>query len=268
MKNIESGVPQGSILGPTLFNVYINDMPHNNQHNNCALFIFADDTLLTGQSTIPEHSVLRVQNSISMLEPWLQKWRIEINPDKFQAVLYSKQRQYLGPYIPRLAIFGQPINWTPEAKHLGVILDRKLLFREHIESTLNKGHAALKRLYPLINRESHIVINVGVLYKALLWSILTYASPVWGHGSRSAMRKLQIFQNKVLRIVTKLPRITPRYLLQREVGIESISEFIIRLTQNLYRSTNNHTNPLVSGLGRYEHQNDRYRRPKSILLIN
>ena len=78
IKPIASGVPQGSILGPTLFNIYINDIPHNREYNNSQLHIFADDTLITGQSHKPEYAANQVQRNLTLLGDWLEKWRVKI----------------------------------------------------------------------------------------------------------------------------------------------------------------------------------------------
>jgi Reverse transcriptase (RNA-dependent DNA polymerase). len=154
-KNINSGVAQGSLIGPTLFNIYINDIPHPPQHNYSALHIFADDTLITGQSHRPEYAVRQVQQSLALIEPWLEKWRIRINPDKCQAVVFSKKWKHINERCTPIRINGSDINWTTEAKYLGVILDQKLLFRKQIETNVNKAYGMLKRLFPIIKNNQN-----------------------------------------------------------------------------------------------------------------
>lgn len=265
-KIITSGVPQGSILGPTLFNIYINDIPHDHQNNNSSLYIFADDTLITGQSREPGLAVRQVQHNLELLEDWLKKWRLNINIEKCQAVLYSKRTSHFRTLPPTLRLNGQDINWRQEAKYLGVILDKKMLFRRHIEWNRAKAYGRLKALYPLINYHSHLNIKTAItLYKALIRPIITYACPAWGHAAKTHIKKLEIVQNKILYTITKLPRVTPLRTLHREAGIETISEYIRRSTQQFYDSREGHTNPLVEGLGRYDIQNDIHRRPLRIL---
>ena len=265
-KEIKSGVPQGSILGPTLFNIYINDIPHDNHHQNSALYIFADDTLITGQSQRPELAVNQVQHNIQLMEEWLKKWRLAINIQKCQAVLFSKRTSLFRTLPPTLKILGQEVSWREEAKYLGVILDKKLLFRRHIEWTRAKAYARLKALYPLINNRRKINIKTAVtLYKSLIRPILTYACPVWGYSAKIHIKKVEVVQNKILYMITKLPRVTPLRTLHREVGIETICEYIRQATQKLYDSREGHNNPMVESLGRYDMRNDKHKRPLRIL---
>lgn len=265
-KNIESGVPQGSIIGPTLFNLYINDIPHLPQFNNSALHIFADDTLITGQSHRPIYAARQVQRSIALIEPWLERWRIQINPTKCQAIIYSKKRSHLNQNVQQIQINGQNINWAHEVKYLGVTLDQKLLFQRQIKISLRKAYGSLMKLYPLLNYNSKLNPHVGVvMYKALLRPIITYACPVWGHAAKTHINRLQIFQNKVLRIATKLPQCTPIRILHRETRTDIIQEFIKTSAMRFYYRTENHPNPLVAGLGNYDPIHFRHKRPKSLL---
>jgi hypothetical protein len=107
-------------------------------------------------------------------------------------------------------MFNENILWTNETKYLGIILDSKLTFRTHIYNILRNANYRLRQLFPILNKSSTTDINLAlVIYKSLLRSILTYASPVWGYAANTYINILQTFQNKVLRIITKLPRVTP-----------------------------------------------------------
>ena len=114
--------------------IYINDIPHSPQYNNSSLHIFADDTLITAQSYNPANAAEQIKRSMDQIEPWLQKWRIQINPHKCKAIIYSKRYRHLKQVVPPLQVSGQNINWNTEVKYLGLTLDRKLLFNTHIHS--------------------------------------------------------------------------------------------------------------------------------------
>ena len=256
-ESIKSGVPQGSILGPMLFNLYINDMPHNNIHNNSHLHIFADDTLITGQSRQPTLATRQVQQNLNQVEKWLEKWRLTINIDKCQAVLYTKRHSLYRRLPPPLKLNGQEINWNTEAKYLGVILDQKLLFKSHINWIRARAFGRLKTLYPIINNKTHLNLKTALtLYKTLLRPIITYACPVWGNASKTHIQKLQVFQNKVLYTITKLPNFIPIWLLHEETHMETISEYIEKSMTRFNDSCQGHSNPMIARLHIHHQESD------------
>ena len=94
--------------------------------------------------------------------------------------------------------------------------------------------------------------RIGItLYTALLRSVMTYACPVWRHAAKQH-NKLQILQNKVLRLATKLPRITPVRIIHRDTKMRTIQQYTDHLADEFYLSTENHANPLVARLGNYD----------------
>ena len=103
------------------------------------------------------------------------------------------------------------------------------------------------------------------MYKTLLRPIITYACPVWRQAAKIHIKKLQIFQNKVLRLITNSPRFTPIRILNREANTELIQEFMDTAATKFYDSTRNHNNPLVAGLGNYDPTHYKHRRPKTLL---
>jgi hypothetical protein len=107
-------------------------------------------------------------------------------------------------------IFYENIAWTSETKCLDVTLDSKLTYKIHISCILQKANNRLRQLFPILKKSSTIDINLAlIIYKSLIRSIMAHASPMWGYAAKTHMNKLQTFQNKVLRIITKLPRVTP-----------------------------------------------------------
>ena len=247
VREIRAGVPQGSILGPLLFNLHINDMPHLSQYNNSQLHIYADDTLITGQSLRPEYAVRQIQRNVALLEPWLTKWRIKINVNKCQAVLYTRRTSPALINPPEITMFGTAIPWTAEAKYLGLILDRKLLFGPHIRSVIAKAYSRYRLLLPLMNTKDGLPIKTALLmYKTLLRPIITYASPAWGDLAAYKMAKLQTFQNRVLYRIAQLPRIVSSATLHRELRIDQIGEFIHWTSIRERWRYENHPNPLIA----------------------
>ena len=145
-KPILAGVPQGSILGPLLFLVYINDLP-NGLKSNAKLF--ADDTSLF--TIVKDRNVNAniLNNDLQLISQWAYKWKMLFNPDPkkpAQEVLFSRKNQIQNH--PTISLNNVQVERTTYQKHLGVILDEKLNFKEHVDRTIskvNKGTSLIKK---------------------------------------------------------------------------------------------------------------------------
>ena len=149
---IKAGVPQGSILGPLLFLIYVNDIPDNLTSN---VKLFADDVSLFSVVKDPIRSGAELNNDLKIIQKWAYDWKMSFNPDpnkQATEVLFSKKRSNV--LHPDLEFNGLKIPRISSQKHLGMILDEKLSFNEHISVKLS------------IAKKS-----VGILRK-LFWSIL------------------------------------------------------------------------------------------------
>ncbi|PSN53748.1 hypothetical protein C0J52_02213, partial [Blattella germanica] len=130
----------------------------------------------------------------------LTKWRIKINVNKCQAVLYTRRTSPTLINPPEITMFGIAIPWTATAKYLGLILDRRLLFGPHIRSVIAKAYSRYWLLIPLMNTKDGLPIKTALLmYKTLLRPIITYASLAWGDLAAYKMAKMQTFQNISIR---------------------------------------------------------------------
>ncbi|GFW38731.1 probable RNA-directed DNA polymerase from transposon BS [Trichonephila clavipes] len=111
---ILSGVPQGSLLGPKLFNLYINDIP---KAVGVHLAMYADDTAIFTQNIYNCNIIERLQNYVIRLETWLNDWKIKVNASKSACLLFTRQR-CIGN-LPHVNIFNQPVPWVAEYKYQG-----------------------------------------------------------------------------------------------------------------------------------------------------
>lgn len=174
IKIVTAGVPQGSVLGPTLFNLYINDIP---KHKDVDIGLFADDTAIFASSYRTDTITNRLEAHTKRILHFFEKWKISANKAKTEAILFTKRR----PILPRnIKVGNTSVSWSESVKYLGVTLDRKLTFTKHITNLSHKGNAALVSLYPLINRNSCLsTSNKLLIYKAIVRPAITYACPVW-----------------------------------------------------------------------------------------
>jgi hypothetical protein len=154
-----------------------------------------------------------------------------------------------------------------EVKYLGVILDRKLTCRSHINKSVSKANHRLRQLYPILNKSS-ININLALtIYKTLIRPIITYAAPACGYAAKTHLSKLQVFfQNKVLRIVTKLPRVKSIEILHEQTAMEMIKSHVRKLARKLYLKSQYSENAQIRQLGQYDPIFDKHKRPRALLV--
>ncbi|GFU63228.1 probable RNA-directed DNA polymerase from transposon BS [Trichonephila clavipes] len=218
---VKSGIFQGSLLGPRLFNLYINDIP---KADNVHLAMYADDTAVISQNTYNFKIIERLQNYITKLQLWLVAWKIKVNASKSASLLFTKQR-CIGN-LPNIYIFYQPVPWVTECKYLGFILDAKLNFYPHIRAALQKVAGMSQTLNCLTSRKCKLPIRHKVLlYKLFLRPILLYASPIWASAAVPHLKKLHVFQNKHLRKITNAPWFVRNEILHKDLKIDPILDF-------------------------------------------
>ena len=267
-KFIPAGVPQGSILGPYLFSVFINDIPIP---KNCNIALYADDTACYTSSRSPNLIIKNLQNGLVKLNKYFTKWKIKLNNSKAEAIFFTHRRSKLP--TKNLQLGSQLIEWKPSVKYLGVKLDTKLKWTSHIKDIKAKGAAAMSTLYPIFNRHSFLSpSNKLLLYKTMIRPILTYAAPVWSNTCVTNYKQLQVIQNKCLKISFNTPLYTNLSKLHNSIELNDIKTFCRSLTHRFYsKLKDTHTNPLIKCLGNYDStlRNFKYihKMPNHILLF-
>ena len=139
---IESGVPQGPVLGPLFLLVYINDLERNIKSN---VKFFADDTMLSSIVKDPTKSANCLNHDLDMIYRWAHQWKMEFNPDptKLDAeVLFSCKK--VSPNHPHLIFNGTAVAIVNEQKHLGLILQPGLSFEKHLNEKIIKARRLLE----------------------------------------------------------------------------------------------------------------------------
>lgn len=257
-----AGVPQGSIIGPLLFNIYTSDLPTT---DSTELAIFADDTAIIADSWRPELVTAKLQEALDELELWYTKWRIKINVSKTNAVLYARRRTR--PH-GTLQLFGDDIEWTKSAKYLGVILDSKLTFKQHIQEVKSKGNQRLGMLQCILHRNSALSTkNALTIYKTIIRPVITYAAPTWGYVKPYMLQPLQVLQNRALSQALRRDRCSSIQQLHRDSAVPMYRDYIKTVAEKFYNSLPEaEVNKLIHEIGQYDGDPDflQYRRPKSL----
>lgn len=166
------GVPQGSVLGPILFLLYINDI--SDIFSNSKTLLFADDmtVYLTGPN--PNQLGHNANTELQKLHQWCICNRLSININKTYFMLFTTKRIL---NLPIIHINNQIINKTSKIKFLGVIYDDSLLFKYHIDSLSLKISRHIALLYQIKDFMTQDVLKS--IYYAHIYSLLTYCNPIW-----------------------------------------------------------------------------------------
>lgn len=244
LRSMPAGVPQGSILGPYLFLLYVNDIP---VQPRTSLACFADDTASFTSSNDVDLIVSRLQLSLENLHSYFTKWKLKLNEGKTEAILFSRHRN---EPKSKLKIGGHTIPWAKSVRYLGVTLDKKLNWSKHISNIRRKGIVALNSLNPILNRHSNLSSHTKLrIYTTLVRPCITYAAPVWNSTCDTNYRFLQVIQNKALKISYNTPYRTNLHELHTSINLPLLRDFVMRQTRKFFDNNPSHSNKLVAMIG-------------------
>ena len=188
--NVSSGVPQGSVLGPTLFIYFINDLPNAIKNSNVK--IFADDTKAYNGIKNSE-DVTNLQNVIDEMFLWTQQWLLQFNKEKCKILHIGKKnpknKYFIGPEQEKIEL-----TETELEKDLGIFVDPNLDFKKHIKTIVKKAsYLNYKILKNFTYRDSDILTP---LFKTLVRPILEYGNSVWSNGLKKYKTLIENVQRK------------------------------------------------------------------------
>ncbi len=195
--SIGYGVPQGSILGPLLFVIFINDLLESLM--NYRSHLYADDTAITVTGITTNEIELQLNDRLQETKQWMNDNVLTLNLKKTNAMVFGTKHTISQLNDLEISCEGVNIEVVSKTKYLGVILDSELKFTEHVNYLKQKLIGRTKmlgKLHPLIGQELTLE-----LYKSLVLPVIDYADVVYDCLSSKSSRDLQKLQNYALRIV-------------------------------------------------------------------
>ena len=238
LKDITCGVPQGSVLGPLLFLIYINDLPNI----SIQFFLFADDTNIYYEAESSEQLEQVINKELKKLHTWLMVSRLSLNMDKTNYIMFHPYNKPINHTIT-LKFRKNAIMEKKCIKYLGIMIDSTLTWHTHIGNVSKKMLRAIGLLYkirPFVNMKV-----MKTLYYSLVYPHLTYAIEVWGSAGITILNRLLVLQKRIVRMLTysdtrksdySFPSSNPIFFKEQVLKVFDI--FKMRIAQFIYSCLN------------------------------
>lgn len=215
-KTITAGVPQGSILGPLMFLVYINDLPEVISSNTN---MFADDTSIYCTGDTLDGITRELQTSLTSLEKWFNEWGLEVNATKTKVMYITNKKEVCNLPLKMNQTVLEAVNTH---KHLGVILSNNLKWSAHIDHVKSKTN----KMLGLLQASSYNMPRSFLLtaYKSIIRPSLEYASPLWAGLGVDDTKRLDSIQYRACMIATRAMKCSSSEKLRQDVQVDTLSQ--------------------------------------------
>ena len=214
-QKVKAGVPQGSILGPLLFLIYINDIVSDIKSN---IRLFADDTSLYLIVEDPEIAADLMNSDLDKIHQWAKSWLVNFNPNKTEQLIIS--RKAVPPVHPKLEMNNVEIQKVNCHKHLGLIINKTCSWYEHILDITSKAWKRINILRSLMYKLDRKTLET--VYLSFIRPTLEYGDIVWDNCSKTEKEEIENVQYEAARIVTGATRSCSKSKLLEETGWDSL----------------------------------------------
>lgn len=195
IRSVSSGVAQGSVLGPLLFSMYLNDLFDFIETESCSIYAFADDIQIIFHHKSLNNVQLEINNTMLKVETWMQLNNFLLNASKTKALRFCSVHQ--GNITAHIG--NKDLEFVDRIKILGVTIDTKLSYSHHVDNIYSKVCFTLRRIHSF-----NIILPYQVRYTvahALLMSQLSFCMEVYTCSTLNNVNKIKLLINKIVRFV-------------------------------------------------------------------
>lgn len=237
---LRHGVPQGGVLSPTLFLVFINDLVSELPKGVHAA-LYADDLVLWCKEEHASTATYRMQRAMDTLAAWAEDWCVTINKEKSSTTLFTlSTKQRAG----KVMLAGTPLKEEDEATYLGVTFDKRQTWKAHIsrvEGTARRKLGMMRKLAGTTWGANEQILKT--VYQGTVRPTMEYSSATWSTTAKTNQQALDKVQNQALRIITGATKSTPIAFMEKLTGIQTLHErrqTKVLLQANKYQSLPDH----------------------------
>ena len=221
---VKIGIPQGTVLGPILFIIYINSLTNIDLENG-SVISYADDTAIVFKADSWDNVRILAESGIRKTVNWLKTYRLTLNIEKTNYIAFSLTSANR-PMFTFLSVNNdQKLKEVESIKYLGVIVDKHLKWDLHVMRLCNNMRRMIYKFYVLreiLNKK--VLINI---YKSLVESLIRYGLIIWGGIYNNSIKQLSVVQNYILKVIHKRNKRYPTSLLYSEEIMDTRCLYIL-----------------------------------------
>ena len=198
LQQVPFGVPQGSLVGPILFIIFINDIVFSS--NIVKFLMYADDTNIFISSRSLMENFTAMNDELGKISAWLKANGLTLNADKCEYMIFHRKHRKLTPFNSKLYIDGSEIKRVLSTKFLGVYLDENIDWNVHTSHVIRNVSKFIPIVYRIRDRLTRS--SLRTVYNSIICPNLYYCCSVWGGCNSSIMSALFVVQKKIIRLIS------------------------------------------------------------------